>query len=80
MRAGAQVCVAVSPDGSYFASLTRDPYRAITSLLVFHGLSLDPFMRIETDAEAYVKCVQDGDGEQGATREGRSEHGEKGRQ
>ncbi|GLI66011.1 hypothetical protein VaNZ11_009714 [Volvox africanus] len=52
-----KVCVAVSPDGAYFASLIRDPYRGVTSLLVFHGKSLEPFMRIETDAEAYVKLA-----------------------
>ncbi|GIL93850.1 hypothetical protein Vretimale_214 [Volvox reticuliferus] len=52
-----KVCVAVSPDGAYFASLLRDPYRGVTSLLVFHGKSLEPFMRIETDAESYVKLA-----------------------
>ncbi|KAG2491091.1 hypothetical protein HYH03_010535 [Edaphochlamys debaryana] len=50
-----KVCVAASSNGAFVASLVRDPYRSVTSLLVFHGRSLDPFMRIETDAAAYVK-------------------------
>ncbi|GLC33983.1 hypothetical protein PLESTB_000825300 [Pleodorina starrii] len=52
-----RVCVAVSSDGAYIASLIRDPYRSVTSLLVFYGKSMEPFMRIETDAEAYVKLA-----------------------
>ncbi|KAG2447660.1 hypothetical protein HYH02_007576 [Chlamydomonas schloesseri] len=52
-----KVCCAVSCNGAFFASLVRDPYRRVTSLLVFHGRTLDPFMRIETDAAAYVKLA-----------------------
>lgn len=50
-----QVCAAVSPDGRYLATVSRDPYRAITSLLVFHGSTLDPYMRIETDTPAFKR-------------------------
>ncbi|KAG2423007.1 hypothetical protein HXX76_015605 [Chlamydomonas incerta] len=52
-----KVCCAVSSNGAFFASLVRDPYRRVTSLLIFHGRTLDPFMRIETDAAAYVKLA-----------------------
>ncbi|PNH08695.1 WD repeat domain-containing protein [Tetrabaena socialis] len=52
-----KACCAVSADGAYFATVVRDPYRAVTSLLIFHGRSLDPFMRIETDASAFVKLA-----------------------
>ncbi len=47
--------MAMSSNGAFFATVSRDPYRAITSLLVFHGRSLDPFMRIETQRPAYIK-------------------------
>ncbi|KXZ51899.1 hypothetical protein GPECTOR_11g332 [Gonium pectorale] len=52
-----KVCVAVSSNGMYFASLNRDPYRGVTSILVFHGDTLEPYMRIETDAAAYIRLA-----------------------
>ncbi|GFR42731.1 hypothetical protein Agub_g3650 [Astrephomene gubernaculifera] len=57
-----RVCVAVSPNGALVASLTRDPYRGVTSLLIFHGRTLAPFMRIETDAPTYIKLAFSADG------------------
>ena len=48
-----QVAVAVSPNGLYLATVARDPYRRLTSLLIFHGSTLEPYMRIETDTPSF---------------------------
>lgn len=48
-----QVCLAVSPDGRYLATVARDPYRSITSILLFHCTTLEPYMRIETDTPVF---------------------------
>ena len=50
------MCVAASPDGRYIATVSRDPFRRVTSLLIFHGNTLEPYMRIETDALAFMRC------------------------
>ena len=43
----------VSPDGKHLATVSRDPYSRTSSLVLFHGNTLEPYMRIETDADAY---------------------------
>jgi hypothetical protein len=50
-----QVCAAVSADGRYLATVAQDPHRHITSLLLFHGATLEPYMRIETDTTAFKR-------------------------
>ncbi len=69
------MCLAVSPDGRYVATVARDPYRSVTSILVFHGASLEPHMRIETDTPAFARCAP-GDGHHGTrARVGRTDNG-----
>ncbi|KAG1677552.1 hypothetical protein FOA52_014450 [Chlamydomonas sp. UWO 241] len=53
----AKMCVAVSADGRYVATTSRDAHTGVTSLLLFHGDSLEPYMRIETDADAFTKLA-----------------------
>ncbi|KAF5836714.1 WD40-repeat-containing domain protein [Dunaliella salina] len=48
-----KVALAVSPDGLYLATVARDPYRRLTSLLLFHNSTLEPYMRIETDTPVF---------------------------
>lgn len=50
-----QITLAVSPNGLYLASVARDPYRRLTSLLLFHGSTLEPYMRIETDTPVFKR-------------------------
>ena len=49
------MCVSASLDGRWVATVSRDPFRRLTSLLVFHGHTLEPYMRIETDALAFTR-------------------------
>ena len=52
-----QMCVAGSLDGRYVATVSRDQFRHVTSLLLFHGGTLEPYMRIETDVQAFTRSV-----------------------
>ncbi|GAX72875.1 hypothetical protein CEUSTIGMA_g330.t1 [Chlamydomonas eustigma] len=54
---GIKICISISQDGRFVATVSRDQFRHITSLLLFHGATLEPFMRIETDAESYSKLT-----------------------
>ena len=49
------MCVSVSGDGRFVAAVSRDPYRQLSCLLVFHGGTLEPYMRIETEVEAFTR-------------------------
>ena len=51
------MCVAGSLDGRYMATVSRDQFRHVTSLLLFHGGTLEPYMRIETDVQAFTRSV-----------------------
>ena len=53
----AQVALAVSPDTRYMATVAYDVHRRLTSILVFHCESLDPYMRFETHVQAYTWWV-----------------------
>lgn len=49
------MCVSVSGNGRFVAAVSRDPYRQLSCLLVFHGGTLEPYMRIETEVEAFTR-------------------------
>ncbi|GFH23849.1 uncharacterized protein HaLaN_21537 [Haematococcus lacustris] len=57
-----RVCLAVSNDGRYIATVSQDASRGITSLLLFHGTTLEPYMRIETDGTIVRRLAFSPDG------------------
>ncbi|KAL6762256.1 WD40-repeat-containing domain protein, partial [Haematococcus lacustris] len=57
-----RVCLAVSNDGRYIATVSQDASRGITSLLLFHGSTLEPYMRIETDGTIVRRLAFSPDG------------------
>ena len=54
--------MAASADGRYLATTSHDAYHRTTSLLVFHALTLEPYLRIETDVGAFTRLAFGGPG------------------
>lgn len=50
-----QACLALSADQRYLVTATHDQFKSLTSLLLFHAATLEPYMRIETDVKSFLK-------------------------